>query len=150
MVTVKNTNEAMLAVRELNYEDDGELLYSSPQKPPAPPVLLNRTPAKFGAVEHLRGITIGDTPYIAVPVAYLAELLNAVYGDASLARMDGDKSIALWIADGAPSELDAMNADLDALRAGEVKPLATMTLDEAAAVGQEWIGAEYSVRPWEW
>lgn len=41
--------------------------------------------------QYLKGITIGDTPYIAVPVAYLAELLNAVYGDAHLARLADDE-----------------------------------------------------------
>lgn len=43
--------------------------------------------------QYLKGITIGDTPYIAVPVAYLAQLLNAAYGDANLARLADDELI---------------------------------------------------------
>ena len=126
MVTVKNTNEAMMAVRELNYEDDGDILFSAPQKPPKPAVA-----AKFGAVPNLKGTTLDGIVCIAIPLTYLAEHLTA--------GNDSDRKIAKWIADGAP-ELDAMSKDLDELRAGTVQPLATMTLDQAAEVAAEWIG----------
>lgn len=68
---------------------------------------------RYGAIPNMKGITIGDTPYIAVPVAYLAELLNAVYGDAALSHLDGDPTVALWIADGAPEYGGFSEAALD-------------------------------------
>ena len=46
------------------------------------------------------------------------------------------------------TELDAMAADLTALRAGEVAPIATMNAETLTAIEDEHIGAEHSIAPY--
>lgn len=84
----------------------------------------------------LKGIYIGNVAYIAVPVAYMDELLAAHQAKVTLPAIE--------------DELAQMAADLTKFRAGVLPSFVVMGREALEEVEEEWIGSEHSTKPFNY
>lgn len=125
---MRDTNSSLMYRPEPNYEIDGDILYAT--------VPARKRVVAIGAIRPGQPVALTYEAAIGMRAAEVGLIADNLSAEAAAAHQT--------VVQARYDDVHGFAAMLDALRAGEVAPLVTMTAEELEVVEEEHIGMEHS------